>query len=252
MENLEFTLPSGKTATIRMQNGEDDSIVTNVKLQTEGDAYNRFVEAIAISIDGKKPTYNDILNLRLSDKYCIVIQSRIFSLGAIMKFEYQWPKGSKVTYEEDLSRFIWDYSKPFPSNPKDPDYDKCRIKPFPAEEADKFDYNFLYFELAGKLFRMRFSDGVFEKNLIKVGQEKLSNNEIFKARELSQFLNEEWVRVDSFRAFTPLEMTKLRAILHEYDDSEGLTVEIPNPADSDDIVELPLMSIPDFLAPRVI
>lgn len=251
MEKLEFTLPSGKQAIIRMQNGEDDSIVTNVKLQTEGDAYNRFVEAITLSIDGKKPTYDDVLNMRLSDKYCIIIKSRIFSLGSVLKFEYTWPKHGKVVYEEDLNRYIWDYDKEFPENPGDPDYDKCRIKPIQVEEPGKFDYNHMYFTLGDKDFRMRFSDGVFEKNLIKVGQDKLSNNEIFKARELSQLLNGEWVKVDSFRAFTPVEMTKLRAILYHYDDSEGLTVEIPNPEDGE-VLELPLMSIPDFLAPRVI
>lgn len=252
METKEFTLPSGKVAIIRMQNGEDDAIISNVRLQQEGKAYNKFVESILLSIDGEKPTEKDIINLRLADKYTIIVMSRIFSLGAILKFEYTWPSTKEtVLYEEDLERYIWDYSKPFPKSKEDGGYDKYRIKPI--EETEGMDYNFMYFELGGKNFRMRLSDGVFEQNLLKITDDKLNNNEIFKARELAQQLPDgNWAPVGSFRAFTPMEMTKLRAILHTYDDSEPMMVDITNPSNPEETVELPLMSIPDFLAPRVI
>lgn len=252
MQNSEFTLPSGKLAVIRMQNGADDDILTNVKLRQSGEAFNKFIEAITLSIDGVKPTPETILNMRLADKYALMIHSRIFSLGSILKFEYNWPKIGKVTYEEDLNNFIWDYSNPdFPKDESDPRYFKYRIKPIEREREGEFDYNYLYFALGDKNFRMRFSDGVFEKNLLKIGPDKLSNNAVYLARELSQLVGNEYAPVGTFKSFTPLEMTKLRAILYTYDEGDGLIVEIPHP-NTDEVVELSLMEIPDFLSPRVI
>ena len=253
MENLELTLPSGRIATIRMQNGADDDILTNVKLRQSGEAFNRFLEGIIISLDGHKPSSKEILEMRLADKYALLINSRIFSLGEILKFEYNWPGIGKVTYEEDLNNYIWDYSKPdtFPADESDPQYSKYRIKPFQVAEEGKFDYNYLYFTLGEKNFRMRFSDGVFEKNLLKLSPDQLSNNSVYRARELAQQVGTEWALVDSFKSFTPMEMTKLRAIIHTYDEEEGLIVEIPHP-ETGEITEIPLMEIPDFLSPRVI
>ena len=58
-----------------------------------------------------------VLEIPLLDRYAIIFQSRIFSLGNTLEFEYNWgklpnDKDDTVLYEQDLHEFLFsDYSK---------------------------------------------------------------------------------------------------------------------------------------------
>ena len=67
----------------------------------------KFIAAIVIRTNATpngKLTVDDALNLPVNDRYAIIFNSRIFSLGEEVEFEYDWGKenGGKVTYGQDL------------------------------------------------------------------------------------------------------------------------------------------------------
>ena len=87
-----FTAPSGIEYTIREQNGQDEEILTNVGEATRFMNINNFLQAILMG-SSKKPnqkyTMEEILRIPLLDRQCILLQSRIFSIGEIMEFSYK-------------------------------------------------------------------------------------------------------------------------------------------------------------------
>ena len=259
-KTLEFLVPSGLPCEIRMQNGEDDEILSSVRLQKEGNNINAFVAAIVNKFNGAKLTLQDVIDMRLSDKYYILIQSRVFSLGDELEFDYTWDKEQgPIRYTEDLNTFLWDYSKPFPYNPEDEGYHPHRIKPFPFS-GENFDYHYLYFELGGRKFRMRHVDGRLEKYLIKC--DDINNNSLFYGRELSQLFMEmkegeevveKYIPVTTFKAFIPREMAQLRGILETFDDGNAqISMDLENPNNPGEVIDVPLLSLDDFLSPRLI
>lgn len=162
-----FFTPSGFEVAIREQNGNDDAILSNVALNRDSASVNAFIQAIVVGMShiSGLPEPEDILNLRLGDKYCILIQSRIFSIGNILTFTYEWVPGlPPTTYEEDLSCFIWDYRKPIPV-PGEPDYFVDRIKPYPSG-LDNIYVSFT--TRAGKELRYKYLDGHGEQYLLKL------------------------------------------------------------------------------------
>ena len=91
----QFIAPSGFSYTIREENGEDEEILSN-----QADAMNgnmnitKFIAAIVVDTDftdHHRLTVQDVLNLPFLDRYTIMLQNRIFSLGAVLDFQYKWP-----------------------------------------------------------------------------------------------------------------------------------------------------------------
>ena len=115
-----FVSPSGKYYTIREQNGEDEEILSN-----EADAKNlmnitKFIAGIVTETDfteSGKLTIKDALDMPLLDRMAVIFQSRIFSLGDTVNFEYDWcEENDKVVYEQDLKEFLFDDYSQVPSN----------------------------------------------------------------------------------------------------------------------------------------
>lgn len=257
MENtLRFLLPSGLPCTIRMQNGEDEELLSSVRLTKEGNHINAFLCNIITDLfDKGKPKLQDIIDMRISDKYYALLQSRVFSLGGELKFEYQWEKdGEQIPYFEDLNTYLFDYSKPFPTTEEE-GYSPNLFKPFPAT-GDFHDYHYIYFQMQGKEFRMRFPDGRLEHYLIQLGDD-INSNSILKGRELAQkFISdgekETWVNVNSFKNFSPKDMAFLRKVMADFDDgNQSMTSHIINPYKPDEELDIPLLQIEDFLSPRL-
>lgn len=253
MENtLEFLLPSGLPCTIRMQNGEDEELLSSIRLNKAGNHINAFLCNIVVDLFGKgKPKLQDIIDMRLSDKYYLLIQSRVFSLGAEMEFEYQWDKKTEpVHYTEDLNNYLFDYSKLFPATPEDEGYNEFHIKPFPAT-GEVHDYNFIYFQMEGKNFRLRIPDGRLEHYLMELGDD-INSNSLLKGRELAQEFNGSYVPVTSFKQFTPKDMAFLRKVMADFDDgNSSITTKIINPYNPDEELDIPLIQLEDFLSPRL-
>jgi hypothetical protein len=106
---LTFTVPSGNLVTIREQNGADDDILSNPVEATNLMNLSRFISGIILKSTYKQGrlTVDEVHNLPVLDRYCIIINSRIFSLGEELEFTQDWgPNGGKVAYTQDLREFF--------------------------------------------------------------------------------------------------------------------------------------------------
>ena len=243
----ELTLPSGPKVVIREQNGDDDDLISNVSLAENGVAFNMFIASITIYTDWTKSpmTMEDVMNLKLRDKYFILMSSRVFSVGEILKFKYDWKDGRPpVHYEDDLRQYLWDYSKPFPGE-REPSYFKYRIRPYPQGEATTRELTLS----SQKIVRYKYINGYGEKYLLALGNDRLTVNAELKARELELQHDGKWVRVENFKAFTSRDMQELRYDVTINDERfDGLT-DLINPS-SGDAITIPLIGIQDFFFPR--
>ena len=122
MENFKtttFIVPSGAEYEIREQNGEDEGVLSNQADAQKLMNITKFLAGIIVhsSVTGGACSVKQVLEIPLLDRYAIIFQSRIFSLGNTLEFEYNWgklPNGNddKVLYEQDLNEFLFsDYSK---------------------------------------------------------------------------------------------------------------------------------------------
>lgn len=66
---------------------------------------------------------NNVRDLHQLDFATIIFASRIHSIGEEMKYIYDWGKGQKVTYIEELTQYIPDFSKPPEDDPEFGDID---------------------------------------------------------------------------------------------------------------------------------
>ena len=103
---LKFVTPSGHLVSIREQNGADDDILSNPVEASNLMNLSRFISAIVVEADyyeNGKLTVEQAHNLPVLDRYAILFNSRIFSLGEILDFDYDWKEnGGKASYEQDL------------------------------------------------------------------------------------------------------------------------------------------------------
>ena len=115
-QKLTFVAPSGTTFTIREQNGADDDVLSNARTAKNLMNLSYFIAGIVTETDAtpsRKLTAQDALKLPVLDRYCILLNSRIFSLGQTLDFVHDWGKenGGEVNYEQDLEEFLFDYAE---------------------------------------------------------------------------------------------------------------------------------------------
>lgn len=253
---IDLLLPSGLTVTIREQNGNDDDVLSSQsKDDLDSNGINRFVAGIIMKNDFPfaktqgKITDKEVLKMPLRDKYFIVVSSRVFSLGNLLKFEWDWQNGElPIAYEDDLSLYLWDYKKEFPKEGED-NYFKERIKPYTNVSNDNPVREFTL--TSGKTIRYKLLNGESENFLLKLPLEKRTVNAGLKARKLQLFVEDDWLDVVNFSSFNPREMAEIRRDIEQYDSQfDGITtIENPNTGQT---LDIPLMNIPDFFFPREI
>jgi len=234
MRTIKFFTPSLLEVEIRETNGADDDILSSVEDPVE--MLNRYLASLVLSINGNTMVKgSDIKNLRLRDKYFILIKSRIFSLGEILYFKQEWGNGaSPEEFAIDLRSFVWDD----PQEPMGPD---C-IKPYPNMEMMSKTLD------SGKQVRMKFMDGNGESMLMKKSPQARTINMQLLARGLQVFQDGDWVDVTNFTPFTSREMAQIRSLYEELDPAvEGL-IELVNPATLQPHY-ISLLEIKDFFFP---
>ena len=248
-KTVEFIAPSGGLFVIREQNGDDDDLISNSHYAKNGDHLNHFIAAIVVSTDttsSKRLTAKDVLNMKVRDKYAILLKSRIFSLGSEIRFEYDWgsDRGGKVEYTEDLNQFIWDYSdEDFPLI-GDEGYNESRIRPYLDGKSTHRELELS----SGKKIRYEYLNGVSERYLLELPPVKLTKNAELKARNIEQYVDNQWHKVESFRYFTPGDMREIRDDAKLYDPETMLTSELENPKTGEKI-HFPVILAPDFFFP---
>jgi len=250
-EVVELITPTKHTVVIREQTGDDDDILSSGKDVSDGTSINKFISAIVVDSDfteNGRLTLSDIMTMKLCDKYFIIMSSRIFSLGQIINFQYQWPKlKSPTEYHEDLGLFLWDYSNDdFPGSPDDPQYFKYRLRPHPAGKE-------LHRELtlpSGLHVRYTYMNGKGEKYLMALPDDEQSKNKELIARDLHMKINDNWVKVQNFKSFKAKDMAFLRNDVFEvWDPIIELATELENPH-TGEVIPYPILGTNDFFYPR--
>lgn len=249
-----FLLPSGYEVTIREQNGNDDDILSNVSTARDMSNFNIFISSLIVNTNlpfavGGKLTNESAKKLLVKDKYYILIMSRIHSIGDELRISYQWDKDRpRVDYIEDLNRYVWDYSKKFPEE-GDENYDKERIEPYIIPEP----YGQQVIELkSGKKLRFNLFNGESELFMLRLPETEHTNNSEIKARNLEEYVGDGFVKVQTFRNYTPREMSELRKLIKIADPPFNAFSELQNPDNLDQVVNFPILGVNDFFYPEEI
>jgi len=249
---LTLKTPTGYEVTIRQQTGEDDDILSNADGVMDGTASNKFIAGIVVHTDiteNNKFNLDTARDLKLCDKYFIMIASRIFSIGQTLKFSYQWPDKLEVDYEEDLGLFIWEYGdkeKPFPEI-GDEDYYEFRI---PPHIHGKETHRELVTK-SGKSVKYKFMNGHGERFLMELPSERQSVNAELLARNLELRVGDQWVKVQNFKSFTPMDMMEIRNDVSDNDPGISLVSELTHPK-TEEVLQYPIVGTSDFFYPREI
>jgi len=244
----EISVPTGKIYLIREQTGFDDEVLSQVTSISDADVLNRFMANIVLKdlTNDKDVVYEDILKMPLRDKYTLLIQSRIFSLGEELKFEYDWGENVPTQiYSEDLTQYVLeDYSN------VDVDklpYFKSRILPYSKEVIDG-----VIFDLGQNKFKFNLLDGIGENFILKIPNGTQHINHELIARNLSMKNSKgDWEKVLNFSGFSAKDMAIIRAYVKKYDDRIDVLTKIEHPF-TGATLEIPLIGIRDFFFPTLL
>jgi len=247
----EFITPSGYTMIIREQNGNDDDVITKTG-NSNINSINAFIQGIIIYCelfpDVQQLSMAQLMALKLRDKYITLLQSRIFSLGNILNFSYDWkvPGRPPFDYTEDLNKYIWDYSTPFPQL-GDKEYFKYRTKPY----ANGLEIEKELLLSSTKKVKYQYLSGISEKTLLDRVDNDITINDELRARGFQWEVKGTWMIVENFKDFSPKDMIEIRNDVNAVDEKMQSLTEIENPLNGT-IVTLPLLGISDFFFPREI
>lgn len=250
--HLTFTLPSGKTATIREHAAIDDDTLTAGLSKYGGSVmvknFNNYVAGILIELDGsKKITVGDVENLLLVDKHYIMLKSRIHSIGETMDILHSCQGkdcNTETEYEIDLSVYDDDLSNPITNYTED---DELRIRPKHISEP--------YFEIETPSKRKVRLDYLTGKGENYVLQQTKTGNLKASADILSRFpkveVDGEWVEVKNVNVFSKKDIITLKKAVSDHDKQFSLTADVVCPhCGLEDTI--PLILVKDFFFPEEI
>lgn len=258
IRKMAFTLPSGYSCEIREQNGEDEEILSNPSSIKSFMNINEFIAGIVTRTDfttSGKLLVSDVLKLPLLDRAVILINSRIFSLGEELEFNYKWlrPEGSteqsEFTYTQDLKDYIFsDYG----SRPTEEELEaKPDAVPYYTLEEDsnnpgKVKLTDLRLNLSsGKEIMWDVATANSEQYLMKLGIDNISRNKDLIARNLRLNVNGNWEKVHNFKLFSAKDMAEMRKGILSSDPIFTGNTEIEDPI-SHAKAQVSIFSMPTF------
>lgn len=230
-----FVVPSGCTYTIREENGEDEEIISNPVDAKGLMNLTKFIAAIVVDQDflthNGHMSIEEVLDIPLLDRYAILFQSRMFSLGNLVPFNYLWfGDSSPIYYEQDITEMLYDdYSKEIPE-------EEVKAKPdaipvYPDQDLLR-SINFKDYELnltSGKKVKFDLLNGRIEKYIISLPEDKQTRNSELIARNLCLEVNGVWEKVSHFRLFSVRDMSEIRECIRKIDPLFTGTTEIAHP-----------------------
>ena len=250
-QKMTFVAPSGFTYTIREQNGADDDILSNASTAKNLMNLSYFIAGIVIETDAtvsKKLTAQEALQLPVLDRYCILLNSRILSLGPVLEFTHDWGKenGGEVSYEQNLEEFLFDYSN-LPSE------EELNSRPdaIPFYPNGKNIKNIEFTLPSGKLIKFDILTGEAETRLMEMSIANRTKNQELVVRNICLKVGEEWQPISNFYAFSAREMTVLRKLVYANDPVWTGSTKIINPY-NDEEQYINIMGIPGFFYPEEI
>lgn len=246
MRTFEFFVPSGYRYEIREQNGEDEEILSNPMDLKDLMNFTKFIQAIVVKTDftpSGRLTIQDALRIPVNDRYCILFQSRIFSLGETVEFAYKWDTGT-VEYEQDIRELLFDnYSEEGRGTITE---EELNAKPdaipfYPEGKRSNFEFALE----TGKRIRFNLLDGEGEKRLITLPKEKQTRNSPLLCRNLELYVEGKWERVQNFSGFTVRETHEIRKFVMAVDPTFEGAVDIENPT-TKEVLRYPIITAPGF------
>lgn len=244
LRTIEFFVPSGNKFEIREQNGEDEDILSNPREMRNLLHLSRFIAAITVNTTWTKTgklTMKDALDLPLLDRYCILLKSRIFSLGETLDIQYQWAPGRTVSYEEDLNNYLFEDYGEVPSE------EEVNSKPYAIPlYPDMSIIDGKEFTLAsGKKIFWQAATGNTEQSILKLSEEKRTRNAELITRNLQLEVNGTFEKVQNFSLFSVRDMAEIRKLVNTYDPTfQGLS-DLEDP-ETGETVQYPLLAAPSF------
>lgn len=242
---FDFVGPSGFQYQIREQNGADEDILSNVQDLRTLMNFTKFIVAIVTKTNftsSGKLTIEDALNLPVNDRYCILFQSRIFSLGEEVEFEYDWgaDKGGKVSYGQDLREYLFDY-KGVPSE------EELNAKPdaIPYYPMGVMLKDHEYMLSSGKKIKFDIMTGRDEQKFISMPPEKQTRNAPLLCRNLQLVVDGNWERVENFTLFSVRDMAEMRKHILSIDPVFRGDSHITNPSTGEEAI-YPIIGAPSF------
>lgn len=247
-----FKLPSGYEVTIREQNGEDDDILSNpVEAKTLMNI-SRFLSGIVVDTDynsRRKLSPEDIQNMPSLDRYVILMNSRIFSIGKELEFDYDWSTGEgkhdTIGYTLDLDEeFLFDYS----TTPTEEEMEaKPRAIPFYPSGKQQKDLKIT--TSSGKELTFDLLNATGEAYVLGLPDSERTKNQELIARNLKLKVGDQYEVVKNFRMFSVKDMLEIRSHIRAYDPVfPGLT-EIKHPVSGKAIL-IPVLGLDNFFFPR--
>lgn len=243
--NFTFIAPSGSTYTIREQNGEDDDILSNPSTSSNLMNLSHFISSIVVSqnyFEGKsRLTPEDALNLPCNDRYAILINSRIHSIGEILEFTHDWgDKLGKVTYEVDLNEFV------FNKDPESITEEDLRNKPEAIPLYVSKQLKDIPFNIGDKEFLFDALTGQGEQYQIELPLDKRTTNQKLIARNLRLKVNGNFEKVTNFRMFSVKEMSYIRKVVATNDPLFSGNTKITHPSNPDIVDYINILGLPNF------
>jgi hypothetical protein len=245
---MPLTLASGRKITLRESNGEDEGILSAQSEAESGRNIPGYLSRVIVDETGWKNPYTaaDIMLWHLNDKYQAMVASRIHSLGAEMKFKWEFEENKNVFHimSEDVSKFNWDFSKGNPPKEGEEGYEVERIKPYPLGMQTVVELMLT----SKKQVRYTILNTLGEKKALEKSKDSINRNDTMVVRNL-EWLNEQniWQVVENFSIFSSREMKEIRADIEKNDPAYYMRVEITSPKGATSYV--PVIHFADFFFP---
>lgn len=258
LRKMAFTLPSGYSCEIREQNGEDEEVLSNPANIKNFMNINEFIAGIVTHTDftaSGKLLVQDVMKLPLLDRAVILINSRIFSLGEELEFNYKWPRPenskeqAEFTYTQNLKDYIFeDYGVK-------PDEEELKAKPdavpyYLLEEDENnpgkiklTDHKFTL--SSGKEIMWDVATVESEQYLMKLGLDNISRNKDLIARNLRLNVEGNWEKVQNFKLFSVRDMAEMRKEILASDPSFMGTTDIEDPI-THSKTQISILTVPTF------
>lgn len=248
-KKLEFVTPSGKTITIREQNGEDDDILSNPTTVANLRNISHFISAIVVDVDGTGPiTVEEALDLPSNDRWAIILQSRIHSIDHLIEFTHDWGKeyGGVQTYEEDLKNLLFNYSTtPTPEElEKKPD----AIPYYPVNGRKDLPIH----TTSGKELLYDLATGLSDEYIMGLELKDRTKNKELISRNLRLKVGDKFEKVQNFRLFSVKDMTEIRREVLSNDPVFTGEISIENPTIPNMVAKVNIMGIDGFFFQGVI
>lgn len=243
---IEFVAPSGHSYELREQNGNDDDVLSNPQRAKTLHNLSDFISEIVVnnSRNKGKLTADQVHALPANDRYAILLNSRIFSLGDSVDFTFDWGKdnGGEIEYEQGLAEFLFDYS----SVPTEEELKlKDKAVPFYPEPGKEKE---IPVELtSGKLVCFDLLTGEGESYLIN--QDVRTKNDELRARNLKLMVDGKFEKVESFHLFNVNDMKQIRRKVAMLDPVFTGSTKVMHPVKENLASYINIVAIPDFFYP---